>query len=1231
MPKPGIPQAPCYAKRSLNALRSSRPGMRGLRSIIGALALLLAPIAACAQGTIQQTGAVTQFHLPYWSGNGVVSDAGTSSVPFVNAFGMFNGANCPFGISSQTGPGVTTAPFSLFSICQTNGTTTFYFTGQNGQANPNVVFNVGGVNYNFPFGGGGGGVASLNGLSGILNLVAGSGITVTPSGTNITLTASGSGSGSVTSVATDSTLTGGPITTTGTLSRAALSGDVTASGGSNVTTLATVNGSPGTYGSTTSIPTVTVDGKGRTTTGSSTTLTAAIDAAFGNAQGDILYRGASGWTVLAPGSSGQLLKTNGAGANPSWIAGGGSGTVTSVATDSTLTGGPITASGTLSRAALTGDVTASGGSNTTVLATVNASPGTYGSTTSIPSVTVNAKGLTTAASSTTLTAALDAAFGSAQGDILYRGASAWTVLTPGTSGNFLQTAGAAANPTWASAAASVGALTNVTALRALTSATTPIPQTLAGYTTAGDGGGGWFTYVASDTTTADNSCTVFVDADSRRWYRVVPVGPVHVKWCGAKGDGSTDDTTAIRAALSVGQAVFVDSSPNCYVLSNSLTIAPYQTLEGDSEFSSCLQANTASTPIIIDQTHNDTTNNSIVVRNLKLDRSTPATAGGDGIHFGSYATSVLFDHLYVQNQYEGISVTSTDDSNINNSIVTENYDNGLLMTSSSWYPTIQWSMKDVFATSNEANGFKATGTSAAGCGSMGTWTNLRTFGNPVHGVYVTAPDSSDCLQGFRLTGGFFGQDGNDEIYIDNYNTGAGQNVVEPSYVELAGTQATGRTNGHAQSNVGSGIYLSANAGPTEVKCGVCNQNSYDGLTSFATFTNVTGGNYTNNGMGSGSGRHNGIFIAGGNANGVLITGVTAGNTAGSTQLYGIASSVDYVSTTGVNLLNNATAYGTGLAGTHSVVSGALPIAANTTCATTCTLASLTVTGQTQTQDLYVTRSIGLAATPDGTTAHFAGPGGGIAFSGGLNVNVTGALAVTGATTLTGGASMGSDIGMGGHNISNAGAVTATGQIQSQDLYVTRSIGFTTTPDGVTGHFAGTPIAFTGTSINMTGALAVTGASTLTGGASMGSDIGMGGHNISGGGTAGFSGAVTVGSLASGAITGTTISASTDIATTGSATTHLVGSGGIALAGGITVTSGGMNFTATGTNSINAVDNIQVRTSMGVGSTGALDGVDGHVKIGVAVVVGAATGSYIGAGTINVSGSLSLNGTAYTNP
>lgn len=196
--------------------------------------------------------------------------------------------------------------------------------------------------------------------------------------------------GTVTSVATGTGLTGGTITTTGTISLASVS---------DQRVLANISG-----GSAAPIP---------------NTLTAIIDACIGSTQGDILYRNASGWVVLAPSTSGFFLQTQGAAANPQWAA-GNAGTVTSVATNNGLTGGTITTTGTLGLASV-----ADG------------------------SILANISGGSTFPSANTLTAIIDHVIGSTQGDIIYRNASSWVVLAPGTSGQFLQTLGASANPQWA--------------------------------------------------------------------------------------------------------------------------------------------------------------------------------------------------------------------------------------------------------------------------------------------------------------------------------------------------------------------------------------------------------------------------------------------------------------------------------------------------------------------------------------------------------------------------------------------------------------------------------------------------------------------------------------------------------------------------------------------------------------------------------------------------------------
>lgn len=149
-----------------------------MKRLVAALFSACLATAACAQGTIQQSGPVTVFHAPSWYGNGIIGDAGTSSVPFINSFGLFNGASCPFAVSSQTTPGVPTGQYATFSLCQTNTASTFYFQGFGGLSSPSVYFNIGGINYPFPGPGNGdvagppssvsGDVACFNGTTGKL-------------------------------------------------------------------------------------------------------------------------------------------------------------------------------------------------------------------------------------------------------------------------------------------------------------------------------------------------------------------------------------------------------------------------------------------------------------------------------------------------------------------------------------------------------------------------------------------------------------------------------------------------------------------------------------------------------------------------------------------------------------------------------------------------------------------------------------------------------------------------------------------------------------------------------------------------------------------------------------------------------------------------------------------------------------------------------------------------------
>ena len=222
-----------------------------------------------------------------------------------------------------------------------------------------------------------------------------------------------------------------------------LSGDFTGTGTTAITgTLATVNSNTGSFGNSNTVPVITVNGKGLITAVSTSTITptsiglgnvtnslqvinagngvslaagtnaakpvAATNGRFYNStdQGLIYFDNGTSWIAQVPAYTGDVTSSIGGTALTLATVNSNIGTFNNVTVNAK---GLVTAASNVSylttnqSITLSGDITGSGTTAITgTLATVNGNVGTFGSTTVVPVVTVNAKGLVTAVSSATL-------------------------------------------------------------------------------------------------------------------------------------------------------------------------------------------------------------------------------------------------------------------------------------------------------------------------------------------------------------------------------------------------------------------------------------------------------------------------------------------------------------------------------------------------------------------------------------------------------------------------------------------------------------------------------------------------------------------------------------------------------------------------------------------------------------------------------------------------------------
>ena len=324
---------------------------------------------------VQQSGLITRNHLASWVAPGVISDAGSSISPGVNALGMFSNGGLPLTIANTSLPGTPSGPYSqlglgisqaaaYLNVQSFNGGTPLPFNFIiNGQTALSIgaagTISFGSITLNnltltnplLPSSGGTGLSATPtngqlpigNGTGYALNtLTAGSNVTISNSAGSITISSTNPG-GTVTQIVAGTGLSGGTITTSGTVA------------------IANTGVSAGSYGSAAYVPTLAVNAQGQITSAGTTAIS--IPASAINT------------TIPNAGLTNSSITING-----STVALGGTTTVTAIAPNALTIASPLTGSSYNGSAAVTIGLGTTG------------TAGTYGSASSVPVITTDAYG-----------------------------------------------------------------------------------------------------------------------------------------------------------------------------------------------------------------------------------------------------------------------------------------------------------------------------------------------------------------------------------------------------------------------------------------------------------------------------------------------------------------------------------------------------------------------------------------------------------------------------------------------------------------------------------------------------------------------------------------------------------------------------------------------------------------------------------------------------------------------
>ncbi|WDA37871.1 hypothetical protein [Sphingobium sp. YC-XJ3] len=286
------------------------------------------------------------------------------------------------------------------------------------------------------------------------------------------------------------------------------------------------------------------------------------------------------------------------------------------------------------------------------------------------------------------------------------------------------------------------------------------------------------------------------------------------------------------------------------------------------------------------------------VSGFKITRTGTPVANADGVRcLGTTDNSTLED-LWIEGHWDGLSIGTCDTGHIRKLRLRANLNHGVIQTNSAAYGPSQWDVDDVLCDRNAVDGWRIAVTTGPAGLITGQMRNLRSFANSGWGLNLLG-NSTTGIYDLRLSDAFMGSDGQGSVNLDSH--GGKQRLS--GFFERNGRDATGPTVSTPASGIGVGINITAANTDVNIYGSMIDDNAYDGIAHSGAILTVTGCHIYNNGFAGVAGRRNGILSYSGR---LIASGNAIKNTAGSSQLYGIAAGHDDVVLTGNDLVGNAT-------------------------------------------------------------------------------------------------------------------------------------------------------------------------------------------------------------------------------------------------------------------------------------------------------------------------------------